>query len=153
MSDKPKVSKCKGCDAWVQRSPGTRGRPRKFCTLRCQRENRRRPVKTGFCVDCGNIVLATSIRCHTCERKRSAYDRCPSHTKKRATIEMMWAAGCLTREIEAVVGSTINIATARARGYDLPHRRTPEQIARMTADNGAHLASARLAKSEMRAAA
>jgi transposase len=66
----------------------------------------------------------------------------------RQMIEEMWAEGMTAREIGEAIGTTsrtgrVNIGRYRSRGYNLPHRRTPEQIARMTADKGAHLAKAR----------
>jgi hypothetical protein len=71
-------------------------------------------------------------------------------------IEEMWAEGMTAREIGQAIGSTakrINIGRYRSRGYNLPHRRTPEQLERICADKGAHLAKAREVWRAMREAA
>jgi transposase len=69
------------------------------------------------------------------------------HQRRRALVERLWAEGLTAREIGEELGQKpVNTSVLRTLGYDLPHRRTPEQIARITADSGAHLAKARAAR-------
>lgn len=63
-------------------------------------------------------------------------------------VETMWAAGFTARQIAAEMGWTakkpnVLVSNLRRQGYDLPHRRTPEQIARITAGSDQRLAKAR----------
>lgn len=56
--------------------------------------------------------------------------------EQRAQIERLWAEGKTVREIGAEIGwalstAKVKISQLRAQGYDLPHRRTPEQVARI----------------------
>jgi hypothetical protein len=52
-------------------------------------------------------------------------------TAKRLLAEAMWADGATTSEIRAATGYLVQ--DLRARGADLPYRRTPEQVARLRA--------------------
>lgn len=110
---------------------------------RWDRENRPR-------CGCGQPMAPRSAMCSDCDQAaRAAY---------RRMIEEMWAEGMTSRQIATALGWTMphpgpHISTLRARGYNLPHRRTPEQVARIVAGNDARLAKARAAYRAQRAAA
>lgn len=58
----------------------------------------------------------------------------------RQMVEGMWAEGMTAREIAEALGHNPKhagayIAQKRARGYDLPHRRSDALIARVTEGN------------------
>ncbi len=68
---------------------------------------------------------------------------------RRATVERLWAEGVTCREIGRRMGwktnhPSVSISVLRTQhGYNLPHRRTAEQVARIAAATAA--ASARAA--------
>jgi hypothetical protein len=57
----------------------------------------------------------------------------------RSVTEGMWADGWTSREIADVFGhATLAwVPVMRRRGWDLPYRRTPEQVARIRAGSRA----------------
>lgn len=117
----------------------------KWCSERCRRRRYH-----GTCEVCGAETTGRVSRptrfCVKHGREHSAQSIHARWMEYRRMIEAMWADGLTRREIEAQVGSTLNIATLRARGYDLPHRRTPEQVARITKGADERLARARAAR-------
>jgi hypothetical protein len=92
----------------------------KWCSERCRKRQYRKP-----CASCGNLCGGAdkSTYCADCGSRiagEMAADRARIY---RETIEAMWAEGMTMREINDAVGHTkINFSTARARGWNLPHR-------------------------------
>lgn len=87
-----------------------------------ERENHRRP-----CPTCSGEKDRHSEACQGCMDATAAV--------RGSLTEGMWADGWSAREIADVFGhaSAGFVGAMRARGWDLPPRRTPEQIARMHA--------------------
>ncbi len=144
---------CQGCDKALP--PQRRGgMPRKWCSERCRKRSYGDP-----CVDCGartgfgaERARVPDPRCRPCAEAKLLDER----AAYRQMIEEMWAKGMTARQIGDVLGIKAPngyISRLRSRGYSLPHRRTPEQIARMTADDGAHLRWARAVQRVRRMAA
>ena len=106
----------------------------------------------GKCIDCGaptdgsNGPALAPLRCDACNRPlliEAARARAAAH---RAEVEALWAAGKTIREICEAFGFKYNksiVGNWRARGYNLPHRRSPEQVARLTLSGRRNLAVAR----------
>lgn len=97
-------------------------------------------------------------RCAPCAQKRSAQAAKDRSFELRVMVEAMWADGLTMREIGELMGwskrsAAVRVSNLRSRGYDLPYRRTPEQIARMTAGADERLAAARAKYRQMREAA
>lgn len=141
---------CHGCG--TELPPVSRAvHNRKWCSERCRKQT----LYGGTCIDCGAPTGGSdgrspnaSKRCVPCGSRYAAALSVERAAPKRQLIERLWAEGKTSREIAAIVGwGTSQPGTAicilRNRGYNLPHRRTPEQIARITADGGEHLRRAR----------
>jgi transposase len=84
------------------------------------------------CGTCGGPMHYKTIgtACATCTQAR--------RHERALAIERMWRDGLTVYEIADRVGWTkdrlgIEMANLRADGYDLPHRRTPEQVDRIRA--------------------
>lgn len=142
---------CAGCGGPFP--PELKPHPRrKWCSERCRKRQYAKP-----CIDCGKPIDGTTPsrcggRCTPCANKIPR----EADLMKRWRIEELWADGHTTREICEAMGlkyATSNVSNWRSRGYDLPHRRTPEQIARMTAGSEQALAKARATWKQMREAA
>lgn len=143
------MSTCQGCGAPIQVG---RSRPRKWCSERCRKASYGDP-----CIDCGKRTT------YGAQKRRVAEPRCAqcaathAAAPRRAEVERLWAEGLTGRQIAESLGWAPKtagrmISGYRARGYDLPHRRTPEQIARITAGSDERLANARRVSAERRAA-
>lgn len=127
------MSACQGCGGPLAPS---RGRvPRKWCSDRC----RRHTLYSRPCADCGTPTYDGTAhppeRCTHCSPRQmqiaAVRAKWLSH---RTMIETMWADGLKVGEIRVAAGiPTWTPGPYRSRGYDLPHRRTPEQIARIVA--------------------
>jgi hypothetical protein len=74
--------------------------------------------------ECGARKKRENARCIGCRRL--------VEDSRRALAEGMWADGWTEREIREVLGR-FQVGAARRGGWDLPHRRTREQVARITA--------------------
>jgi hypothetical protein len=148
MDDETEVVGCRGCGGPLapNKAPGP---ARMWCSDRCRKEQY---AKT--CVDCGTRIDGTTPgrsrgRCRACANKVPR----PSDVIHRATVEALWADGRTLREISDFLGCGYNssiVSNWRSRGYDLPHRRTAEQIARITAGSDERLAKGRRVWKEMR---
>lgn len=142
------------CAACGKELPKSRagGRPRKWCSERCRKSQYDRE-----CIDCGARIDGTTPsrcggRCMPCANKIPRL----AHVAHRQTIEAMWAEGRTILQVCEAMGLKPNaemISVWRARGYDLPHRRTPEQVARITAASAENLAKARAVLDARRAVA
>ena len=141
---------CQGCGVTLppSRAPG---RPRKWCSGTC----RRHALYSGVCVDCGGATYNGTVpppeRCRACNGTVGGQRNKGEWAPYRAMVEEMWAEGMTGRQIGEALGwskygCVTNIAMLRARGYDLPYRRTPEQRARIAAASVGHLAKARAAR-------
>lgn len=76
----------------------------------------------------GNKSSRLCVYCHRC--------RLALADVRRTLTEGMWAEGWTVYEIEAALGVNSRggyVGACRARGWDLPHRRTLEQIERIVA--------------------
>ncbi len=104
-----------------------------------------RALRAGVCVDCGGHTSPNAEeRCRACWKVHRAADEWRGY---RRMVEGMWAEGMTGRQIDAALGlKGLNISALRARGYNLPHRRTPEQIARIVTGTDDRLAKARAAR-------
>jgi hypothetical protein len=80
--------------------------------------------------ECGARKLKRSSRCDACLRAVAE--------ARRQLAEGMWADGWRESEIREVLG-TFQVGAARQGGWNLPYRRTPEQVARITAGTRAGL--------------
>jgi transcriptional regulator with XRE-family HTH domain len=111
-------------DSWLNDPDGSR--------LRARKNSYR-----GACEQCGaptdgsngpgkapKLCLACSSDAHA-ERMRTAW------AEHKATVERAWAEGKTCREMCELFGwkHKHHIAILRSRGYDLPYRRTPEDLA------------------------
>jgi transcriptional regulator with XRE-family HTH domain len=128
-------------DAWLNDPDGSRLRARK-ATYRgsCERcgvptdgsNGPNRPSR--YCFECWTGVISPEINRQKAKPHREA-------------VEKAWASGKTCREMAATFGwapsDLAMISKLRARGYNLPHRRTPEQIARITAGSAERLEYAR----------
>jgi hypothetical protein len=99
------------------------------------RKKARRRARAGVCIDCGAPTdgsrTSPAKRCAYCDRVANAERNRARARPRRDMIEWLWAEGKTGREIQEVIGSILNITTLRHAGYNLPHRRSPDQIARM----------------------
>lgn len=146
---------CAGCGAPLAPSEG---RPRKWCSERCRKAQYSVP-----CEDCGAPVNGNDGRgahrwCLECSGKRAGERQKDAWLEHRVMIEAMWADGLTSREIGAAIGYSPKhaphlITKLRYLGYDLPHRRTPEQLERMGVGASERMAKARRIWAEMRTAA
>jgi hypothetical protein len=98
----------------------------------------RRVRKTQW--DRDNYEHAYKNECACGEPKMKVHERCQgcadaTAAVRRTLTEGMWADGWTCAEIAAALGHSTNgmIPAMRRRGWDLPHRRTPEQVARIRA--------------------
>lgn len=129
-----------------------RGRA-KWCSERC----RKRTCYGGVCVDCGAPTHGSNgdgpnapVRCHACDMRWNP-KRLAARVEYRTAIEAMWADGLTSREIGRLMGWTpgsakVRIGQLRARGYDLPYRRSPEAVAKFKVCGPANMAKARAAR-------
>lgn len=120
---------------------------RKWCSERCRKQT----LYSTACVDCGGRTTGDGsyhLRCQRCNGIATAARQREEWAPVKRLIEQMWADGMTATQIGHALGGSgpINQSSLRSRGYDLPHRRTPEQIARICADGGANLAKARAVK-------
>lgn len=93
--------------------------------------------------ECGQPMGFRSNRCADCRRADGI--------ALRRLIEELWADGLTSRQIAEATGWKVRsmrayISGLRAEGANLPHRRSPEQVARITAGANANLVKARAAK-------
>lgn len=125
------------------------------------RHRERRFQRAGSCVDCGTPTDAShsepALRCAECAKPVAAELLRASWAPYQKLIEEMWAEGMTARQIGDALGWTFrnpgtHISQLRARGYDLPHRRTPEQLARIVVGAEERMAKARATYRAMRAA-
>jgi hypothetical protein len=132
---------CQACGGPLPTSHGNR----KFCSERCRREQ-----YCGACIDCGartnrhngsrhNGPTGAAERCIPCANRHAIEigraDMRRAHENRLRVVEM-WAGGLSMRDIAAVMGWSahhlgVEMHRMRKLGYDLPHRRTPEQRARI----------------------
>lgn len=119
----------------------------------------------GACVDCGAATNGSNgrgsnapKRCQACSNVVSAERKREEFAGYRRMVEEMWAEGMTGRQMADALGWTARnpnryISDLRSRGYNLPHRRTPEQIERILVGSDARLAKARRTWQQMREAA
>jgi transposase len=105
--------------------------------------NGRGPNAPRYCATCGPDVGGAIRR----ERARP----------HREAVEAAWASGLTCREMGERFGwsvstSNVYISSLRARGYDLPHRRPPEEVARVAAASVGNLTKARAVHAAQREA-
>lgn len=119
---------CRAAKASYERERGQNRRngARAEHKRRWDRENR------PLC-ECGQPMRRGSSQCIECKRAADAW--------LRRQVEEMWAEGMTGRQIADALGwksknPAQHICALRRDGYNLPHRRTPEQIARMTGGDG-----------------
>jgi transposase len=122
----------------------------------------RKASYAGACVDCGAPTNGNAgpgkacMRCLDCGGRFTAELSRRRWLAHRVQIEAMWADGYTMREIAREMGLKYDKAMTsrmRANGYDLPYRRTPEQVRRIVAASDGNLAKARRVHAEMRAVA
>jgi endogenous inhibitor of DNA gyrase (YacG/DUF329 family) len=135
----------------------SRGKPRKFCSEKCRKQQYSTP-----CVDCGAPTSGNdghgpraSKRCLPCGSAHSANLAKSRGRERRALVERLWREGKLAREIGAILGwnggaAATHISMLRARGYDLPYRRPPEWRARMLVGADERMRKARAARGQAR---
>lgn len=116
---------------------------RKFCSDHC-----RKAQYGGTCIDCGAPTDGSNGRDKAPERCRTCIE--PARIAKvtettqgrarprRERIAEMWASGMTLSQIAVELGLAKGavaaiVHTMREQGWDLPHRRTPEQCARIRA--------------------
>lgn len=92
-----------------------------LCGAPTSGHNGRGPRAPRYCAHCGPMVTGDINR----ERARP----------RREAVERAWAEGKTCREMMEMFGwaDRSSIAVLRRRGYDLPHRRSPEQVERIRA--------------------
>jgi hypothetical protein len=122
-------SVCAGCGTPLP-PPKAPGQPRKWCSERCRKRQYDRQ-----CARCGARISGTdpgssSGLCRSCVAKRSTQRR---YGARRVMAEAMWADGYTWKQIQTLTGIKANAALYRYRGWDLPHRRSAEQVARIAA--------------------
>lgn len=106
------------CDTTFEPNSSTH----RFCTPYCQR----RAEATNRCA-CGALKMRSSENCRTCAfTKRTGYPP----AERNATIVLLWDRGYTIPAIAQALHSTpqaisSRIQVMRARGVDLPKRRTP----------------------------
>ena len=91
---------------------------------------------TGVCIRCGD-PMGIGVHDGVCKPCEAA-----AVHARRARVCGWWRDGLTLRQIAGRLGWTPNHLRAevnrmRAAGYDLPYRRTPEQVARITAGTAA----------------
>lgn len=153
-TDEATARACAGCGVPLASNRGP-GRQRKWCSERC----RKRTLYSGTCVECGaptnNGTVPPPRLCARCNGHRQGEANRAEWEPYRRLVEQMWAEGMTARQIADALGWTTKWSTAhicvlrRQQGYNLPLRRTPEQIARMTASGG--IARARAVRGRQRA--
>lgn len=87
----------------------------------------------GTCTECGDAMGIGVFTDGICQPCRTAV-----RNERFAAIERMWNEGAKCGAIASAVGLSINafrseFGLMRATGWDLPYRRTPEQVARIVA--------------------
>lgn len=114
---------------------------RKWCSERCRKTQYR-----GGCMDCGGPTSGAA-RCKSCGRAYQQVTRAAQARARRAQIESLWAEGLTANEIAVRIGvRTLNISGERARGLNLPHRRSETTRAEIVAGSERNLAAARASK-------
>ena len=122
----------------------------------------RKESYAGECVDCGARTNGNagpwkaSLRCIECNGRVTAERERRRWLAHRVQIEAMWADGYTMREIAMemrIPYYKTRVSQMRARGYDLPYRRTPEQVERIVTAGDGNLEKARRVWAEMREAA
>lgn len=126
-------------------APVSHGRPRKWCSDRC-----RKTQYAGRCIDCGATLSGSngrgehaSKRCLSCSGRVQAGI---AAERQRALARPRWdeiaaryRAGATLSAISEEFGlwgpahAGQILYRMRRAGYDLPHRRTPEQVERIRA--------------------
>lgn len=110
---------------------------------RPERHQQKRAVArlhTRDCVDCGKTLgegTAWGYKKKT-QRCRECFKRHEYETGPWPVLIRLWAEGKTCSEIAEALDTTkayvgVLLARGRAYGYDLPHRRTPEQVERIRA--------------------
>ena len=124
------MNACKWCGGPLPE--GSRAN-RQFCTSNCRKRQFAHEKYRGRCEVCGaETAVRSKVRCTEHYEAREAAD-----TRRRTIVEM-WANGAKMSEIATAVGWRMNplrseFGRMRDLGYDLPHRRTPEQRERIRA--------------------
>lgn len=138
---------CAGCGTplVITKRPGP---PQKWCSEQCRKAHY---LQRDPCVDCGAPTSSCSRNGFAAEPRCIRCAAIHAHAPQRAQIERMWAEGRTCREIGETLGwtgeyLTHGITILRGRGYNLPHRRTPAQVARITAGSGERLRKAQAAQ-------
>lgn len=126
-------------DSWLNDPGGTRLKARQA-------------TYAGRCVDCGAVTDGhagpgkASQRCMGCNGRQAAIRERRRWLTHRVQIEAMWADGYTMRQIADEMGMNYEkamLSKLRARGYDMPYRRTPEQVARINVGAQERMAKAR----------
>jgi len=146
---------CQGKDCNRVLEPSTR-RERKYCSERCRKTQYSTP-----CEDCGAPTNGSNgrgpkapTRCRSCDVRRNR----AAGAEHKATVERLWAEGLSAKEIAKRLGwlgknPGAQLSTLRSRGYDLPHRYSPERCERMAVGAADRMALARAMYAEQKAAA
>lgn len=144
------MSVCQGCATELPPPKRASGRRQKWCSEAC----RKRTLYSTPCVDCGAATSGDGAyheRCGRCSGWRAGEGTRQRFMAQRTMIEAMWADGYTARQIADAVGWNTShpgafISGCRSRGYDLPHRRSPEQVARIIEASTGNLEKARRAR-------
>lgn len=112
------------------------------------RQRARRETYAGTCIDCGAPTdgsggYGAPERCTHCRPRDVQVAAMRARWRPHRTmIEAMWADGLTIAQIRGATGiAAFTPGPYRQHGYDLPHRRTPEQVARITAGTRARQSS------------
>ena len=148
---------CRACGAPLPPNKGP-GRQRIWCSEKCRKTQYSTPCEScGAPTDgsAGHGPNAPKV-CSICNTAHMVDYRRRQLAEHRALTERLWSEGKTLREVCALIGVKYHhayLAQWRSRGYNLPYRRTPEQVARITASSAEHFAHARAVMAERRAAA
>lgn len=141
-----RCDECRAAKAAWQRANGGNRRVGARAEVKRRWDREHRPL-----CECGQPMGRGAERCCDCQRAdKAAY---------RRLVEDMWAEGMTARQIAGALGwkcanpNQYIVVLRNRQGYNLPHRRTPEQIARITAGSGESLARARAVQWAQRMAA
>ena len=112
----------------------------KWCSERCRKAQYSSP-----CVDCGAPTNGSdgrgpnaAKRCQKCSSTHTGQLQRDKWAPRRALVERLWREGWTSAQIEDELGTWHGprghfISSQRARGWDLPHRCSPEHIEAITA--------------------
>jgi transcriptional regulator len=137
------VRQCENCGKTLT------GNQRKWCSERC-----RKTCYQGTCERCGGPTSGaasghrkTPRLCKSCAGKVLGETQRQRFAPHRRQIEQWWAEGLKGKEIAQRLGlKQVNVSSLRARGYNLPHRRSPEAIENITVGSHERLERARQIK-------